>query len=166
MKTLYLVRHAKAGWGAEASSDFERTLTDRGMKDAPAMARLVLERDGRPDLIVSSPAVRALTTAEAFAGVLQIPAFSIVRRMEIYERGAQELLGILRELPDEAESVMLFGHNPVISELAGLLGGRGAESMETCSVVRLDLPIAAWRDAAPGSGTRAWHEHPEKKHGH
>jgi len=166
MKTLYLVRHAKAGWGPEARSDFERTLTERGHRDAPEMARLVCERDGKADLIVSSPAVRALTTSEAFALEMGIDRSAIMERMEIYERGAQELLETLRALPDEAGRVMLFGHNPVISELAGRLGDRDHESMEPCSVVRIDFPFERWRQIAPRTGSTAWHEHPEHKHGH
>ncbi|ABB24898.1 SixA phosphatase family protein [Pelodictyon luteolum] len=164
MKTLYLVRHAKAGWSADAASDFERTLSERGITEAHFMARLVHERDPRPDMLVTSPAVRALTTAETFAGVFDIPPESIIQNMEIYHGGASELLDIVRSLPDDAGSVMLFGHNPVMSELANRLGDMKGEAMETCSVVRLDFQSNRWSEAGPGKGLMVWHEHPEKRH--
>jgi phosphohistidine phosphatase len=164
MKTLYLVRHAKAGWSADAASDFERTLSERGIKDAHFMARLVHEKGARPDMLVSSPALRALTTAEIFAGVFAVPLESILQKMEIYHGGAQELLDTVRLLPDEAGSVMLFGHNPVISELANRLGDLNGEAMETCSVARLDFQIDRWSEAGPEKGLMVWHEHPEKRH--
>lgn len=162
MKTLYLVRHAKSSWDNAHLSDFERPLNERGQRDAPAMAERLRQRGELPGLLVSSPALRARTTAETFAEAFAIDPSAIVERMSIYEGGAQELLGLIWKLPAEESRVMLFGHNPVLSQLAHLLGDRPTGSLPTCSVVRIDFTAADWSGITPGGGRTAWHDYPKK----
>jgi phosphohistidine phosphatase len=120
MKTLVLVRHAKSSWDNPGLSDFERKLNKRGVRDAPYMGKVVKEKGIQPDLIVSSPAVRALTTAKFFAHALDYSEDQIDKRESIYTSGPRQILTIINHLDDELNTIMLFGHNPDLTTLFSL----------------------------------------------
>ena len=161
MKILYLVRHAKAGWQNAAQADFDRRLTNRGHRQAEEMSERLRRKGVAPSRLVSSPAIRALETAETFADALGIEREEIARRIEIYEGGIDRLAAVVRSLADEEETAMLFGHNPTISHFVQWLTGKPAEAMDTCSIAKIELRCGHWRDTAEKSGTLAWYEHPE-----
>jgi len=163
MKTLYLVRHAKAGWHDPAMADFDRPLTKRGHKQAEEMSRHLRKKGVAPERLVSSPASRALETAEIFADAFGIEQREIVQKIEIYEGGIDALAAVVRSLADEENTAMLFGHNPAISAFAGWLTGQRAEAMDTCGVAKIELHCEHWQDTAEGSGRLAWYEYPEKE---
>ncbi|AXQ29181.1 hypothetical protein D0B54_10995 [Solimonas sp. K1W22B-7] len=152
MRLLSLVRHAKSSWDYEELSDFERPLNERGRRDAPQMAQRAYRLLGRPDRLVSSPALRAITTAHVFAEAFGLGMDEIQLQPKIYEASPGTLLQLLRQLDDADGHVMLFGHNPGFSQLAGLLAPCPFDEMPTCAVVQLALDIDHWRDAAPGQG--------------
>jgi phosphohistidine phosphatase len=164
MKTIYLVRHAKSDWENALTSDFDRPLNARGTKSAPVMASLLKKMDVLPELIISSPANRAITTAELFCEILGYPKELIKQRIEIYEGGSQMLLKIVREMSDSCKIVMLFGHNPTITQFSNLLTGNHIDSLVTCGVVRIDLEINSWKEAAADTGKIVWYEFPKKQH--
>jgi len=163
MKTLYLVRHAKAGWHDPAQADFDRTLTKRGHRQSEEMSRRLRKKGVAPERLVSSPASRALETAEIFADAFGIEQREIVQKIEIYEGGIDSLAAVVRSLADEENTAMLFGHNPAISAFAGWLIGNPAEAMNTCGIAKIELECDHWRDTAEGSGRLAWYEYPEKE---
>lgn len=163
MKTLYLVRHAKAGWEDPARSDFDRSLTKRGHRHAEEMSERLRKKGITPERLISSPAQRALETAEIFADELGIERREIVQKIEIYEGGIDALAVIVRSLADEDNTVMLFGHNPTISHFVQWLTGKPADAMDTCGIAKIDMPIGHWREATEKSGTLAWYEYPEKE---
>ena len=163
MKTLYLVRHAKAGWSDSSQADFDRTLTKRGHHQAEEMSERLLKKGVMPDRLISSPAQRALETAETFADTLGIDREEIARKIEIYEGGIDKLAAVLRELPDEVNTAMLFGHNPTISHFVQWLTGKPADSMDTCGVAKIELHCDYWRNTAEGIGKLAWYKYPEKE---
>jgi phosphohistidine phosphatase len=162
MKTLYLVRHAKAGWDNSWTADFDRSLSDHGRKEAKEIARRLHGKDAIPELIVSSPARRALGTAEIIAGVLGYPLEDILQKIEIYEGGPDALASIVRSLPESCQTVMLFGHNPTISLFSSWLTGEAHRQMETCSVVKIDFSEERWADINAGSGRSAWYDYPKE----
>jgi phosphohistidine phosphatase len=162
MKTIYLVRHAKSSWKDANTSDFDRPLNHRGMKSAPLMAEKLKAMGVRPDHVISSPANRAISTAELFCETFDYPSEQIVQRMEIYEGRASQMLTIVQEIPESVTTALFFGHNPTITEFANLLAGSHLEGMETCGVVRIDLDITSWKEAAPGKGRKVWYEFPKK----
>jgi phosphohistidine phosphatase len=162
MKTIYLVRHAKSDWGNANTGDFDRTLNARGMKAAPFMAALLKKKGILPDLIISSPATRALTTAELFCDTLDYPAEKIKPRIEVYRGGVLDLLKIVQQIPDTCESAMLFGHNPTLTEFSNLLAGSYIENVATCGVVKIELDIESWKSANPDGGKLAWYDFPKK----
>src|SRR5437899_2174425 len=118
MKTLFLIRHAKSSWDDTALPDKDRPLSDRGRRDAPKMGKRLAKRDVKPDLILSSPARRALTTAEIIAKKLDYKRKNIVVEDRLYSGAVHDLLNVVQKLGDKLERVMLFGHNPELTELA------------------------------------------------
>src|SRR5215510_15416674 len=112
MKTLFLVRHAKSSWKDRTLPDKERPLNDRGKRDAKEMGERLVQRDARPDLVLSSPARRALTTAKIIARELDYKPKNIVVDDRLYAVDADDLLDVIRKVGGESKRVMLFGHNP------------------------------------------------------
>jgi len=157
MKTLMLVRHARA---LEAASDRERPLSDHGRHDATAMGRRLDERGRAPDLVVSSPALRALTTAHLVADELGHDRAAVVLDERLYGCDDAELLGIIRGLDDRFEQVMLFGHNPAFGELSHRLA-REIAGMPPCAVCGFRYDIPSWRDLGDGPPEQAWQETPQ-----
>jgi len=148
MKTLLLARHAKSDWGDPAIDDFDRPLNARGLRDAPAMAhRLVDEGDG-VRLVVSSPALRAITTAREYATAFGLEP---VERPELYAASARTILAAAAALPDEASVAMLVGHNPGMSDAVAELTGEFVE-LPTCAVVTCAVDIDSWAELIEGSG--------------
>ena len=139
MPTLFLVRHAKSEHGTWDIADIDRPLNARGYSDAPVMATRYLEKFNAPDLIISSPAVRALSTALLFARCFEIDPGKIHIEKELYESSTSQYLKILRKYNDQAKSIMLFGHNPVISETASKLVTSLNTDMPTCAIVGIEL---------------------------
>jgi len=121
MKTLFLVRHAKSSWDDTALPDKDRPLNDRGKRDAAKMGERLAKIDVKPDLILSSPARRALTTAEIVAKKLDYKLKNILVDDRLYAVDADDLLDVIRKLGDKSKRVMLFGHNPELTELANRL---------------------------------------------
>lgn len=165
MKTLYLCRHAKSSWADLGMEDFDRPLNDRGLRNAPHMAQTFKERGEPVDLIMSSPANRALTTAHFFAKNLKLPAERFVQNKSIYHAERSALLRIVQELPDSAQRVMLFGHNPGFSELVQHLCDGGVGDLPTCGLVRIDLPVNEWQLASRDLGTLVWFDYPKRHPG-
>ncbi|AAM71339.1 MAG TPA: phosphohistidine phosphatase SixA [Chlorobaculum sp.] len=163
MKTLYLVRHAKAGWKDPAQSDFDRSLTKQGRRQAEEMSERLRKKGITPERLISSPAHRALETAEIFADTLGIERREIVQKIEIYEGGIDALAVIVRSLADEDNTVMLFGHNPMISHFVQWLTAKPAEAMNTCGIAKIELDCDHWRDTAEGSGKLVWYKFPERE---
>ena len=143
MKTLFLVRHAKSSRDDPALPDKDRPLNDRGMRDAPRVGERLAKRGVTPDLILSSPAQRALTTAEIIAKKLDYKLKDIVVDERLYASTADGLLAVIHELGDKPKHVLLFGHNPELTELAHRLSGTITD-MPTCAVAEFALDIKSW----------------------
>ncbi len=118
MKRLFLIRHAKSSWDDPALPDKDRPLGDRGRRDARKMGKRLAKRDVKPDLILSSPARRALKTARIIAKKLDYKLKDIVVDDRLYAGAVNDLLNVVHKLGDKLERVMLFGHNPELTEFA------------------------------------------------
>jgi len=145
LKTLYLVRHAKSSRDDPSLPDRERPLNDRGKKDAPMMGQRLSQRHVKPDLIMSSPAVRALETAQAIAREIGYEPGDIAVDERLYASSADALLGVVRALDKGLDDVMLFGHNPEFSELAQRLSNEIAD-MPTCAVAEFRYDVKKWTE--------------------
>lgn len=162
MLHLILVRHARAVAAAAGTSDIDRALDPRGAEDAQLMA-LRLAGVARPLRLLTSPALRALSTAQHFADALQIDRQQIVEDARIYDASLAQLLAVVHDQPPQPRLVVLFGHNPGISELASALNGRASIDMGTCALLELELPGPTWADVKPASGRIIRHWLPETR---
>lgn len=124
-------------------ADKDRPLNDRGQRDAPTMGERLAKRNVKPDLILSSPAVRALTTAEIIAKKLDYRRKDIVVSERLYAVEADDLLDVIHQLGDKVECVMLFGHNPELTELAHRFSGE-ITHMPTCAVAEFIFDADSW----------------------
>lgn len=141
---LTLLRHAKAVSARADQEDFDRTLEASGRHDAEHVARRLQARGRIPDVMLTSPAARALETAQAFTAVFGSP--TILRDERLYLASSHALLEIIRERGGTARHLMVVGHNPGISELADKLSAeRPLGSMPTCAAYTLRFDIEDWR---------------------
>jgi phosphohistidine phosphatase len=152
-KDLIVVRHAKSDWSYQVS-DIDRPLNERGFEDAPRMGEQLRNRlKQTPDLFVSSPAKRAITTAQIFAKQFEYPAKRILIRPNIYEASHSTLLKEITLLDDTATSVILFGHNPGLSDLVSYLSSNGdLLNLPTCAVVQLHFEVDSWQEISGEMG--------------
>jgi phosphohistidine phosphatase len=162
MKRLTLVRHSKSDWSLPGQQDWDRALNKRGQRDAPEMARRLRARKLKPDAILTSPAVRALATATIMARELKI-APSIVRQDErLYLAGPADMLTVIRELGGDARHLMVFGHNPGITEFANRLSaGDRIDNMPTTAVFTATFAVDDWSELDWGSGQDAQFDYPK-----
>jgi phosphohistidine phosphatase len=145
MKTLFLVRHAKSSRDDPSLPDRDRPLNDRGKQDAARMGKRLATRDVKPDSLVSSPALRALTTARLIAEEIGCKPEDIVEDDRLYASSPEDLLAVIRELDRKLDRVMLFGHNPEFTDLARRLSGEFID-MPTCTVAQFTFDTKAWSD--------------------
>lgn len=156
-KQLLLLRHGKSDWH-EGEADFDRKLAKRGRQAAALMGEYLDEHDLLPDLIVTSPAVRALTTAEIIQDALD--DIELIEEERVYEASLETLLAVVSGLADEYERVLLVGHNPGFEELSDALSGRTDSVLKTCSLAVLSCDAASWSEVGEGSCELAEIVHP------
>lgn len=166
MKTIFLVRHAQAVDKNEIPSDFDRSLTQNGIKDAETMAKRLKEANIIPDLFISSPAKRAIETANIFAKELNYLQKNTVLKNIIYEKSSVEsLLNMLQEVDDKYSTIILFGHDPTISLLAQFLIKGFQKNIPKCGVVGIGFKKDSWREIKRAEGKLKLFESPNKKRG-
>ncbi|MCX2451489.1 histidine phosphatase family protein [Pedobacter sp. PLR] len=151
-KQLLLIRHGKSDWGNSHISDFERPLNARGLRNAPEMAGRILAKNLVPQLLVSSPAVRALTTARNFAEVWNKSLNRIQEETSIYEANVMTLLKVVNNLSDKHDRVALFGHNPGLTEFANYLSNANIYNIPTCGTVLMEFPFEKWAQLSNHTG--------------
>ncbi len=148
MKTLLLVRHAKSASYFNNTSDFARTLNDRGVRDAIEMGKRLFEKKILIDLFVSSPAERAKTTAELFIRQYNRDFKQITYVDELYHSIPETFESVVATLDDQKEHVALFSHNPGITEYVNSLCEKKIDNMPTGAVFSVNADIKSWTDFA------------------
>jgi phosphohistidine phosphatase len=145
MKTLLLMRHAKSSWKESNIPDHDRPLNRRGKHDAPLMGKLLRDQKMNLDLIISSTALRAETTANLIAKAVRYKG-KIVLDKSIYNAEPMDLLTLLSNSSDENNSILLIGHNPTVEETVQMLTNSPEITMATCAIAHLTLSIDIWTD--------------------
>jgi phosphohistidine phosphatase len=162
MKRLTLVRHAKSDWSLPGQPDWDRALNRRGQRDAPEMARRLRARKLKPDLILASPAVRALTTATIMARELKVPSSHVKQDERLYLAAPDDMLAVVHALGGTAKHLMVFGHNPGITDFANRLSaGERIDNMPTCAVFTARFEIDEWSELDWSSGQDAEFDYPK-----
>jgi phosphohistidine phosphatase len=160
-KELLLVRHAKSSWDDPYLDDHDRTLNDRGLRNAPEMGKRLQEWSIRPDAWISSTALRAITTAEILAKKVGFPQDQIHRSKDLYHASATDLQEFIAGLDDAIGSAILFGHNPGMTSLVVNLYGLPIDNLPTCGVVHLQFREAKWKAASSALPVRANFDFPK-----
>lgn len=152
-KQLLLVRHGKSDWGNSHLSDFDRPLNPRGHRNAPEMASRILQKDLVPQLLVSSPALRAITTARHFSQVWYKSPEQIKEETAIYEADVTSLLKVVNKLNNKYNRVAIFGHNPGFTDFANYLSDASIYNIPTCGIVIIEFPTDDWAEVSHFGGT-------------
>ena len=153
MKQLTIVRHSKAAEYQSGQSDHDRPLAEKGVAKAEYIAAYLKSCEVLPDLMVSSTAQRAYSTAEIYAATLGYPVGHIIPESQLYGFGGYaDTLAILKQFPQSVNHAMIFGHNPTFTALAWHLCSRFRNELPTCATVGLELPIDQWSEIEAGEG--------------
>jgi len=144
MKTLTLVRHAKSSWKDNALSDHDRPLNKRGERDAPVMGQRIVAAGIRPSLILTSTANRALTTARIVAAELSYPPEFLQREKALYLASVDDMLDVLVAQDNGFNNIMLFGHNPGMTDFANYLVPGLTHNLPTAGVVSVNINSDDW----------------------
>ncbi len=148
MKHLLLVRHAKSSWANPGQADFDRPLNERGHKDAPMMAKRILDRDITIDSIITSTALRALTTAEYFAHANEIPKSKMIQHDFLYHAPPERFVKAIIQIPDEINTAAIFAHNPGITDFVNQLTSTRIDDMPTCAIFAIRIDTLSWKNWA------------------
>jgi phosphohistidine phosphatase len=157
MKTLFLVRHAKAVSQESDAADIDRPLMKRGKKDAQNMAKKVRKNAVVPQLIITSPARRAVKSARFFAKEFSFSPDTIVLNDLLYQppedAAESPLLDIVRNIDNRYQTVMIIGHDPLLSDFANFLQKSFTEKLTAAAVLQLEFPNRQWKNIAKDSAT-------------
>ncbi len=162
MKQIIFIRHAKSDWGNEYLKDIDRPLNDTGYTDAYLSSDWYRQNKPLPDLILSSTATRAINTALIFTRAFDFGMNSFRIEKEIYESSMETLISIIREQDNTKNRIMLFGHNPAITNICNTLGhDLFFDNVPTCGIVALNFGIDKWTGLSLNSGTLDFYRFPK-----
>jgi len=146
MKQLLLIRHAKSEWNDVSLSDFDRPLNVRGKRDAPVMAKRLLDKKVKIDLIISSQAKRAKKTASIFAKEYGIKKERINFKEKLYAESEETLFDVISKADDKFNSIAIVAHNPGLTDFANLLTESQIDNIPTCGIFAVKIDTKHWAD--------------------
>jgi phosphohistidine phosphatase len=144
MKTLHIVRHGKSSWDLPGISDIDRPLIEKGVQNNYVMAERLKAKFEKPQLILSSPAIRAIHTAIIFARILNVSVEFIQFRNNIYESEPSFIFEIIEEAPININNLMIFGHNPTFTDFANHFLIPKIDNLPTSGIVSLQFNSKNW----------------------
>jgi phosphohistidine phosphatase len=151
-KKLYLVRHAKTQQDSIDGRDFTRELADRGLRDASMVGSYFKNNGHTIDMLISSPAARAIATAELIADQVDFPIDKIHMNEELYMASVRTFLQVVNQLRDDWDAVMITSHNPSVTYLAEYLSGADIGDMPTSGIAEIKFPASSWAEISQDSG--------------
>lgn len=165
MKTLYVVRHAKSSWDNPEIGDIERPLSERGRRDAPRMGKRLKEKSIHPDIMLTSHARRAAATCTLMAEAMGYPQEKIKTEEGLYHANEDELLEIVRKFNPKFDDVMIFGHNPGLTEFVNSIIDEpvGIDNIPTCGIIAISFAVDSWKEVNWGSGKFLFFDYPKSK---
>lgn len=162
MKTLWLIRHAKSSWADAEQADIERPLNERGYQDLRFMPeRMSSAGVPLPEIFISSPAIRAYSTALIYAQHLRYPAEKIVLRDSLYESSVFDYLEVIARIEQPFESAVVFGHNPVLTQLINRISNATLDNLPTCGIAGVAFKTNSWTDVLDGEGVIRYFDFPK-----
>lgn len=161
MKKIYFIRHAKSSWNEPYLDDFDRPLNKRGKHDAPMMANRLKQHSIFPDIIISSPALRAKKTASKIAKVLEYDKGRILFCQELYNGGFENYLHVIGNIDNSHDTVFLVAHNPDITDMSERLGNIIIGNMPTCAIVCVCFDVDDFSKIEDKSGKALFFDFPK-----
>ncbi|MGV6828078.1 MAG: SixA phosphatase family protein [Flavobacteriales bacterium] len=149
MKTLYMLRHAKSSWKHNVI-DHERPLNNRGESDAALLSGIVASSIEKPDLIISSDAKRALTTARYFKQAFNLSENDFITNHQLYDFSGQQVLETIKNLDNLFNRVMIVGHNHAFTSIVNILGNKIIDNLPTCGFVVIKFETNDWSKLPSG----------------
>lgn len=147
MRSVLFIRHAKSSWDDPLMNDFDRPLNEKGKKDAPAMARYLLNNKVQIDSFISSPAKRARKTAALFAREFGMAEDLIQFKTQLYLPVEEAFLQVIELLPDKIFHPAIFSHNPGITNFVNTLTSQiRVDDIPTCGIFGIKTTATAWKD--------------------
>ena len=146
MKTLLILRHGKSAWDNPLVKDHDRILLQEGIERTNKVAKFLVGKNIKPDLIVSSSAIRAFETAKIIAQNLEYPEINIRVESDIYYQGIDYLMELLYELSNDFNSVILIGHNPTFTHFANKFLDKSIDGLPTTGTVSISFNTDKWED--------------------
>ncbi len=150
MKTLYMVRHAKSSWKHDVI-DHKRPLKKRGMNDGRLVSNYISKQVKAPDLIISSDAVRAFSTAQYFKDAFQVNDKNFKSNHNLYDFSGHKVIDIIKNNKNSDDIVMIVGHNHAFTSVANMLGNSYIDNVPTCGFVQLEFDVDSWSDIVTGT---------------
>ncbi|MBU2920437.1 histidine phosphatase family protein [Winogradskyella psychrotolerans] len=149
MKEITLIRHGKSSWEQDVI-DRERPLKTRGINDIKLVANHFFNSNSVPEIIFSSPARRALSTCEIFMNTLNIAKEQVVVVEELYDFDGRNVIDFIKNLSNEYNEVMIFGHNHAFTSISNIFGDTFIDNLPTSGLVKLKFDINDWNDLKKG----------------
>ncbi len=149
MKTLYIIRHAKSSWEFDLE-DKKRPLNPRGLLDAELVGKELKTLVKTLDLILSSPAVRAYSTAKIINKYLDMPENLFIVKEELYDFDGSKVIETVKKCEDTINSLMIFGHNHAFTSIANNYGSEAIDNLPTCGVVVIEFDCDKWEQINVG----------------
>ncbi len=162
-KTLYILRHAKSSWDEPDKNDIDRALISRGINDAIFMAKKLKNQLNDVDLIISSPANRAIHTAIIFSRITGISPEKIKIDANIYESTESGILKIVKHLPDDLMKIVIVGHNPTLTYFVNNFINESIDNIPTSGMVGMSFSIDSWKDISKNKLKSFFFEYPKKE---
>jgi len=159
---LHIIRHGKSSWDYERIGDIDRPLTERGIDNAYLMAQRFYSSYSMPDLMLTSPAIRAMHTAIIFARVLRVPFDRLSVHDTIFASGEKKVFDLISKTPPQVKRLMLFGHNPALTNLANMFLQKKIVNIPTVGIVTLQFNAPDWSEITPMNLTREYFDYPKR----
>jgi phosphohistidine phosphatase len=163
-KTLFILRHAKSSWAEIGMDDINRSLKSSGIDDARALAKILKSDLSDLEIVLSSPANRAIHTAILFCQTVGLPLEKLEINDKIYEAHINEIKQIISKISDSISSAMIVGHNPTFTYFANEFLASPIDNLPTCGIVKVVFEVDTWRDIGRGRVVSSYFDYP-KNHG-
>lgn len=161
MHSLYLLRHAKSSWSDPSLDDINRPLNKRGKSDAALMAQILRDKNEIPELVVTSPAKRARSTAKRFSVIFGGKSVELIENEKLYMANETDFFNVIWNVASGVKRLMLVSHNPGITDFANVLTGSGILNVPTCGIIKIDFDVSSWHDVTKQNGVFRFFEFPK-----
>ena len=163
MKQIFIIRHAKSSWAEIGQRDFDRPLNERGIRDAPEMAKRLAQRNISIDTFISSAANRALMTTQLMMMEMKMTDDQLMVIPELYHAPPSVILSSIQQCDNRHHTIAMVCHNPGITEFANLIKGLSIDNVPTCGILSLNTDVKNWEDVTIKNLRFAFFDYPKNQ---